>query len=108
MRSFKILAALLLVAIIYWDSQRVVNGSAIFLLHDSTSSNDRCYDEKESNSTFTSEDGLKWKFYPGKGYFCQYDDKITIWLEASRNDGATHQLRFQSNNKLAVFEPINF
>jgi hypothetical protein len=62
---------------------------------------------------YRGSDGSQWAWLKGAdgmlSHYCRRDrnQQISAWKEASRNDGATHQVTFDSNDSPAVFRRLS-
>jgi hypothetical protein len=68
--------------------------------------------ESTKTETYTGSDGSQWTWLTGEtgtlSHYCRKDrgGNISAWREASRNEGATHSVKFDSNDSPAIFQPI--
>ena len=66
-----------------------------------------------SSKTEAGSDGSVWRWTKAEGQlgmiYCQTSEKgvLTTWQEASGNQGATHSLKFESNDSPALFQMIS-
>jgi hypothetical protein len=64
------------------------------------------------SQTYTGSDGSQWKWLKDEdgmlSHYCRTDGggKISAWREASRNEGATHRLKFDSSDSPPIFQTI--